>query len=36
MTWKTIINDEQQKEYYQNLEKFIDKRYQETQVYPKK
>jgi len=36
MTWKTIINDEQQKEYYQSLEKFIDKRYQETQVYPKK
>jgi len=36
MTWKIIINDEQQKEYYQSLEKFIDKRYQETQVYPKK
>jgi len=36
MTWKTIIKQEKTKEYYQKLEKFIDKRYQETTVYPQK
>ena len=36
MTWKNIIENEKTKEYYQKLETFIDKRYQETVVYPHK
>lgn len=36
MDWDTIINNEKNKEYYKKLEQFIDKRYQETKVYPTK
>ena len=36
MNWQTIIKEEQQKDYYIKLKKFIDKRYEETTVYPKK
>ena len=36
MTWKQIIQNEKKKEYYQELEKFIDKRYTESTVYPQK
>jgi len=36
MTWKDIIENERTKEYYKKLEYFIDKRYQETTVYPQK
>lgn len=36
MTWQNIIENEKTKEYYKKLEKFIDKRYQETTVYPQK
>jgi len=36
MTWQTIIEKEKEKDYYKELENFIDKRYTETLVYPKK
>jgi len=36
MNWEQIIHSEKQKSYYQDLENFIDRRYQETFVYPKK
>jgi len=36
MNWQTIIKEEQQKDYYIKLKKFIDTRYKETTVYPKK
>lgn len=36
MDWKTIINEEQQKEYYKELESFIDAQYKTTKIYPKK
>jgi uracil-DNA glycosylase len=35
MNWKTIIAQEQQKEYYQKLQNFIDTQYEITTVYPK-
>jgi uracil-DNA glycosylase len=34
MTWNTIIQNEKTQEYYKNLETFINKKYQETTVYP--
>jgi len=36
VTWNDIIDTEKTKEYYKNLEVFIDKRYKETIVYPQK
>ncbi|MGB3752013.1 MAG: uracil-DNA glycosylase [Arcobacteraceae bacterium] len=36
MTWQNIIENEKTKEYYLKLEKFIDERYHETDVYPQK
>ena len=36
MTWKTIIEKEKEKDDYKDLQKFINKRYTETFVYPKK
>ena len=36
MDWKTIINQEQQKEYYKELQSFIDTQYETTKIYPKK
>jgi len=36
MNWKTIIHEEQQKEYYKELQKFINTQYETTTVYPKK
>ena len=36
MKWEDIIKQEQNKEYYKSLEKFIDDRYKKTIVYPKK
>jgi len=36
MDWKTIIYEEQQKEYYKELQSFIDKQYEIATVYPKK
>ncbi len=36
MDWETIINQEKQKDYYKELEKFINNRYKETTVYPPK
>lgn len=36
MTWQTIIEKEKEKAYYKDLDKFINKRYEETLVYPKK
>jgi len=36
MTWQNIIHNEQEKEYYKKLEKFIDKEYETKAVYPKK
>lgn len=35
-TWQDIITQEQQKDYYKTLNEFVDKRYQETTVYPTK
>ena len=36
MNWKTVINEEQQKEYYKKLKEFIESRYLSTTVYPPK
>jgi len=36
MTWNTIIQDEQHKEYYKKLQNFINTQYETTSVYPKK
>ena len=36
MHWDTIIQNEKAKDYYKNLDKFIEKRYAETTVYPPK
>ena len=36
MKWKEIIQNEQNKEYFKELKKFIDSRYEQTTVYPKK
>ncbi len=36
MEWKTIIQNEQQQPYYQNLKKIIEEKYQTTTVYPPK
>jgi uracil-DNA glycosylase len=36
MEWKTIIEQEQQKEYYKNLKQVIDQKYETTIVYPPK
>ena len=36
MTWKDIIENEQQKDYYQKLKKEIDKRYENSKVFPEK
>lgn len=36
MKWEDIIKQEQNKEYYKSLEKFIDDRYKKAIVYPKK
>ncbi len=36
MNWKTIIKEEQQKEYYKELQNFINTQYNTTTVYPKK
>jgi len=35
-TWKTIIEEESQKEYFQSLMKFVDKEYKEHTVFPVK
>ena len=36
MTWKDIIENEKQKDYYKKLEKEIDKRYENSIVFPEK
>ncbi len=36
MEWKELIDNEKQKEYYQNLEQIIDEKYKITTVYPPK
>lgn len=36
MDWKTIIYEEQKKEYYKELQNFIDRQYKIATVYPKK
>jgi uracil-DNA glycosylase len=36
MNWKTLIEQEQQKEYYQKLKTIIDKEYETTTVFPPK
>ena len=36
MIWKDIIENEKQKDYYQKLEKEIDKRYENSKVFPQK
>ena len=36
MNWKTVIEDEQKKDYYKNLKKIIDEKYKTTTVYPPK
>jgi uracil-DNA glycosylase len=36
MNWKTVIEDEQKKDYYKNLKKIIDEKYETTTVYPPK
>lgn len=36
MTWKDIIENEKQKDYYKKLEKEIDKRYENSRVFPEK
>lgn len=36
MSWETIIQNEKQKEYFINLEHFLDKEYNRKKIYPKK
>ena len=36
MTWKNIIEEEKQKDYYKKLEEEINKRYEKTNVFPLK
>ena len=36
MDWKTVIQHEQNQEYYKNLKSIIDKKYETTTVYPPK
>ena len=36
MTWKDIIENEQQKPYYEKLKEEIDKRYENSRVFPQK
>lgn len=36
MTWKDIIENEQQKPYYEKLKEEIDKRYESSRVFPEK
>jgi uracil-DNA glycosylase len=36
MEWIDIINNEKQKDYYQNLKKVVDEKYETTTVYPPK
>ena len=36
MTWKDIIENEQQKPYYEKLKEEIDKRYENSRVFPEK
>ncbi len=36
MNWETVIEDEQKKDYYKNLKKIIDEKYETTTVYPPK
>lgn len=36
MNWKTVIENEQNKDYYKNLEKIIDEKYTSSIVYPSK
>lgn len=36
MDWKEVIEQEQSKEYYQNLKKIVEQKYQTTKVYPPK
>ena len=36
MTWKEIIKEEEQKEYYKSLKKFIYDEYENKTIYPKK
>ena len=34
--WKNFIKEEEKKEYYQNLQKFIEEEYKEKEIFPKK
>lgn len=36
MNWKTVIEQEQQKDYYKSLKQIIDQKYLQTKVYPPK
>ena len=36
MNWQTIINQEKQKEYFKNLESFLDNEYKARTIYPSK
>ena len=36
MIWQKIIENEKQKDYYQKLEKEINKRYENSRVFPEK
>jgi len=36
MNWKTVIEQEQQKEYYQKLKSIVDEKYSTTTIYPPK
>jgi len=36
MTWKEVIEQEKQKDYFKQLKAYLDKRYEETIIYPKK
>ena len=36
MTWKDILTNEEKKEYFKNLEKFLKEEYTNKVIYPKK
>ena len=35
-TWKKLLEEEKEKEYFKKLEEFLDKEYEENEIYPER
>ena len=35
-TWKKLLEEEKEKEYFKKLEEFLDKEYEENKIYPER